>query len=721
MKNIFFICVFSLIAFTGCTDDDELYKNSEKNTTEEETKFPNEEIDQRLFEVINLDYPGLEQVKNWYETGNYYSAAKALLEYYRGRIGIINPYVSLNAITTQQARYAELALVENNYRFYVNTNYVEEKDLGNGNEKVPYSLKSGKDINWDFIPKNADNEYRKQLHRHNWIPFQAMAYQKTKDEAYMLGWKNVYTDWVSKFPKTETVVDEFAWWQLQVSTRLMGQAQSFEYFKFSPNFTPQWLSFFLVHFEDHADFLLKNRYKDENNILFSQIISMVFAGTLFPEFKDAPKWQSEGCRIINEQLEKQFLSDGMLGDLSLHYHMGIVDELYNLKRLIQANNLPENILTPKFDQILEKATEIVMHFTYPNYFEASNNEYCTPAFNDSWMKTESVLEKNFKKYAEMFPNNQELLWMATRGGQGNKPSIGIKTFENSGHYILRNGWKQNSTMLIHSNNFSNEKISIWSHNQPDNGTFELYHNGRNFFPDSGVSSYVGEGKPNNIRSWFRQTKSHNTMILSNTNEEDTDDPATKNYGSENIKNALGQLVRKGETNQYQFIVTENRGYDNFTHRRSIFFVTPKEKPFFVIVDEGMGTGSGYSKLYFHLCDEKSVANVILDMENNGAHTTFTDNNNLFIRSFGNTIITQNEVNGYIAYDTKGTYSPRKAYSLVMEKKTDKPVRYITVIYPVANEAPSISAYFTDDEDFIEDAVKLKVTVGNEIYELGYTK
>ena len=43
----------------------------------------------------------------------------------------------------------------------------------------------------------------------------------------MLGWKDVYSDWVSKFPKTETVVDEFAWWQLQVSTRLMGQAQAF--------------------------------------------------------------------------------------------------------------------------------------------------------------------------------------------------------------------------------------------------------------------------------------------------------------------------------------------------------------------------------------------------------------------------------------------------------------------------------------------------------------
>ena len=47
MKNIFFICVFSLIAFTGCTDDDELYKNSGKDSAEEETSFPNPQIRNR--------------------------------------------------------------------------------------------------------------------------------------------------------------------------------------------------------------------------------------------------------------------------------------------------------------------------------------------------------------------------------------------------------------------------------------------------------------------------------------------------------------------------------------------------------------------------------------------------------------------------------------------------------------------------------------------------
>lgn len=50
-------------------------------------------------------------------------------------------------------------------------------------------------------------------------------------------------------------------------------------------------------------------------------------------------------------------------DLSLHYHIGIVDGLYDLKRLIQLNKLPDNLLSPQLDETLLKATKIVMHFT----------------------------------------------------------------------------------------------------------------------------------------------------------------------------------------------------------------------------------------------------------------------------------------------------------------------------------------------------------------------
>lgn len=692
MKNIF-ICLFVLLIFTGCTDDEELYRNSGKNSADEESTLPNEKIEATLFEALNLDYPGLEQVKAWYETKNYYSAAKALLDYYKGRTNIVNPNVSLMnpTITADQQLFADYAL--NKYRFYVNTNYYEDKD-----KKQPWSLQNeDKSINWSFKPVGADDEYQKQLHRHNWMPFQGKAYRVTNDEKYINSWKEVYTDWIKQNPKPETP-NTTTWWQLQVSTRIMGQTELFEYFKLSPNFTPEWISFFLAHFAEHADYLAAHRYNDENNILLSQATALVFAGTLFPEFKNASKWQETGCNILNEQTKKQFLADGMLGDLSLHYHIGILDEFYNLRKLILLNKLPENMLSPEIDGIIEKAAELVMHFTYPNYFITNKNENCTSAFNDSWMKTRSILNKNFIKYAEMFPANQELRYMATSGAEGNRPDTNIKSFETSGHYVLRNGWGKESTMLIHSNNYSTAKIDVWSHNQPDNGTFELYHNGRNFFPDSGVCSYVGDAAANKLRNWFRQTVAHNTLTLND----------------KNITTTQGKLLKKEEA-ATELIVSENQGYADFKHRRSIFFVNKK---FFVLVDEGIGSATGTANLYFHLGEKDNP--VALDNTDKGAHTNFDDGNNLLVRSFGNADITYKTIEGRIAYKTDGTYDIRKAYSLNMEKTANTPVRYITVLLPVEDATShTIAAEFTDAGKDITKEVAVKVTVDGLSYNLTY--
>ena len=145
----------------------------------------------------------------------------------------------------------------------------------------------------------------------------------------------------------------------------MGQTELFEYFKSSPNFTSEWLSFFLIHFAEHADYLSQYKYAGGNNILLSQAVALVFAGTLFPELKNASQWQKTGYDIINDQTSKLFLDDGMTNDLSLHYHIGILDGLYDLKRLLLQNEVPENLLSPNLNEVLLKAAKVVMHFTYP--------------------------------------------------------------------------------------------------------------------------------------------------------------------------------------------------------------------------------------------------------------------------------------------------------------------------------------------------------------------
>ena len=82
-----------------------------------------EDISLGLFDVIDLDYPGLEQVKESYEAGDYYYAAYYLLDYYRNRSNVSNPGVDASIMNPSASdsdrNMADQALKANGSRFYV--------------------------------------------------------------------------------------------------------------------------------------------------------------------------------------------------------------------------------------------------------------------------------------------------------------------------------------------------------------------------------------------------------------------------------------------------------------------------------------------------------------------------------------------------------------------------------------------------------------------------
>ena len=84
-------------------------------------------IDTAVFALLNLDYPGLEDVKIFYEAGDTYSAADRLLEYYRQR-RVVNPFVSLltPSVTSEAAGIAEQATKDGKYCFKVSNFYEDE-------------------------------------------------------------------------------------------------------------------------------------------------------------------------------------------------------------------------------------------------------------------------------------------------------------------------------------------------------------------------------------------------------------------------------------------------------------------------------------------------------------------------------------------------------------------------------------------------------------------
>lgn len=685
MKYYIYICITFLLL--SCKK--EANRKTTTNSGNSGIIKPNSVINAKIFELINLNYPGLEKAKSLFEADKQYEAVKAILEYYRLRTNVVNPNLSLLNVTASEDDKLKADYALDN-RFFVN-NYYEDAV-----KKMPYSLNNGAAINWFFEPVGADNEYQKQLHRHQWFIPQAKVYRTTKDEKYIQSWIKVYKDWLVHNPMPETGTNNTTWWQLQVAERVSSQTQIFEYYKNSTNFTPEWFSEFMVQFSQHADFLVKYPYS-EGNILVAQGSSLAFAGVLFPEFKKASEWMTEGFKILDTEVKTQFLADGMHYELDLSYHIGTVANFYEVMKLADANKAIVGDVASNFKDYLRKAAQVVMNFTYPNYFTtaASNSQY-VPGFNDtrqvSWSR--SVLNRNFTRYNEMFPDDQELLYMSTYGKNGKIPAITPKAFTSSGYYMLRNGWDKSSTMFILSNNnTTTNSLQVWSHKQPDNGTFELYHKGRNFFPDPGVFAYTGDGDDAN-RLWYRQTRVHNTLTLDH----------------KNITTAKGKSLAVVSNSKAEIVATENQGYTNLKHRRYVFYV---DKSFFVLVDEGIGSASGTVNLNLNLCEGNSE--VIVSTDKNGAHTNFTDGNNMIMRTFGSDALTTQAFDGKVSY-AKGIEANRKAYTVNMTKSAGQTARYITVLYP-SSQASLVQINAEFKQPYQETGVALEVSIDGRTYNL----
>lgn len=715
MKNTFLICLFTLFAFTGCVDDEADFTGGGNIDVEMPTEpDPDAVIDEKVFEVINLDYPGLEKVKAAYEAGDKYTALVKLLDYYRTRVDVVNRNVNLfnPTVTDTERNIADQAL---EYKFYVK-NYAASS--ANGVDTY-YSFKgsNGTLINWDMEVINKEDpsksltietaqEFFYQRHRHQWMLPQAKAYAVTKDERYIQSWKTVYQDWLNTYPYeagtkfpteggSENNVN-YQWKGLQVAERVISQIDIMAYFVQSKNFSPEWLSVFLANFAKQVECIRTNYYQ-QGNILLTQAQAVAMAGILMPEFSNSGNWATEGATKMTEQVGSQFLSDGVQIELDPSYHISAISDAYEAYLTAEDNN-KSNLFPSAYLAQLEKPAKFTMDITYPNYSMDNFND----TRSSTWSK--SVLQKNFRKYVTMFPNNTDFQYMANEGGI--TPNYLTASYPTSGYYVLRSGWTASDAMMILKNN--NDPNQSW-HCQSDNGTFGLYYNGRNFFPDAGVYAYSGSS-----RTTYAQTKMHNTITVQSKNILDSE--------------RKGELLLLKEDANIQTLVTQNNGiYDGGTsdpiplkHRRSVFHDVANK--LFVIVDEAQGEASYKynTNLSFHLCPDAVVDAYDVAGRYIAAYTNFAENGNAIIRTFLDkeeyieiaaapaSTVKSNTSNNI------GEAIVRQGYMITCKPKTaGNLVRFISVISlgegDISNK--NIAAEFvTTDIDALPATTTVKVTV-----------
>lgn len=637
------------------------------------------EVQPEVFELLDLNREGLEKVKSLHDAGNYQGAAQALLDYYKNRTSVNHPDINLQniRISEQEQKWADDGL---EHVFFSHRGYQP-------------SFFYGDDIDWELWPVK-DNELRWQLHRHKWWSPMGKAYRVSGDEKYAEEWKFQYLDWIEKNPLVkldgrdrESLSPEelkklensrFAWRPLEVSNRLQDQINQFQYFLPSKHFTPGFLSVFLTNYHKHAELIPEN-YSERGNHLLFEAQRLIYAGAFFPEFKDADEWRESGIEVLNNEVDVQVFEDGFQYELDLHYHLASINIFIRALRMADENDFL-NEFPQEYIDTLERMIMALIDVSFP--------DYTMPCFSDAKAVNKTQMVKNFKDWTTLFPENPYILYMATEGKEGRQPEHFSKMYADAGFYILRNGWNEESTVMV----VKAGPPAFW-HNQPDNGTFELYIKGRNFFPDAGSYVYGGSEEVLKERNWFRQTRVHNTLTLDGENIEETNSTC---------------LLWDTSDNNVQKLVVENQGYPDLKHRRAIFFV---DNTFFVIVDDAIGDARGDVAVHYHLSEGK----MDIDPKKNRLTTQYNDGNNIIIQGFSPNPINMEEEESWVSYDYRQK-SERTGFSYKTEKQPSNNSSFVTVIYPVSRKAPNVTAKYLNAGKN-DSEVHVALTINKQEYNL----
>ena len=599
------------------------------------------QTDSTVFALLDLTRPGLEEVARYHAAGNDPAAADALLDYFRNRTSVRCPGVETDApdITPDEQRWADEAL---EHRFFVHAGYQP-------------SYFYGDDIDWQYWPVR-DNELRWQLHRMKWWAPMGKAYRRSGNERYAAEWCAEYLDWIRKNPLTEydesrigdwTSADNvyFAWRPLEVSDRLEFQIHQFLYFLPAQAFDGEFLLQFLENYHRHAEHITRHFSASGNHLLF-QAQRLLFAGAFFPEFRDAARWRATGVEILNREIRKQVYDDGMQYELDPHYHLESINIFFKALQMMDANGY-RGEFPAEYLATVERMIDVHLNCSYP--------DYTTPLFSDNRQQEKAHLLESYREWLTVFPENTFIRERATQGAEGAVPTYFSRAFRTSGFYVLRNGWGNDATVMI----LKAGPKAFW-HCQPDNGTFEIWHRGRNFFPDSGSYVYGGDSAVLAQRNWFRQTCVHNTLTLDGRNLDATD----------------SKCLRWETVDGTDILTVENPSYEGLTHRRTVWFV---DRRFFVIEDVATGVAAGRVALHYNLAECQPEE----ELAAGRVATRFEDGNNLVLQVFGAEAAEPRE--GWVSHVYRSR-NPRPAYAFTAEKRPGREVRFITVLLPTEHPA-----------------------------------
>lgn len=431
----------------------------------------------------------------------------------------------------------------------------------------------------------------------------------------------------------------------EISLRLFNWCYILHFYKGSSALTEiRWQSYQhyiywqLHHVYNHIDF---SRIAVRNNHAITETALLSLSEFLFPFIPETEKWSIEGRKWLEEEIAYQIYDDGTFLQNSMNYHRVVIQILTLVLVLTQKSNKRLSDCTYKkaYDSVnflyqCQQVNSGLLPNIGPNdgalFFQFSESDYqdFRPQLNSL-----HLLLTGKKLYNGIGPWEEDASWFGISSQIGMqyphlKQLQGSISFPTGGYYLIRD---EDTLSLIRCVKYKNRP------GHADNLHLDIWKGDVNIFHDSGSYKY---NTLEDIKRYFRGTKSHNTVALGDFDQMQMGErfiwynwseaieakftEGSLNYEFQGVVKAFGHLakgivhirtINKRKGKDEWIVKDEIRGLNQEYEVKQLWHTSYPDQVIIQSVDEPFQISKvqGYKSLYYGI--KESCTDIIIASKN----------------------------------------------------------------------------------------------------------
>ena len=551
-----------------------------------------------IFNILNLDYPGLEMVKESVKKEELEKALSLLKAYFinskKEKLFIHEEEKSQLVKQAKKYHKEEINEILKVAEEVADNTFLFKFRWDMERTNIPVKFKG--EINWKLVPFD-DPEWTWMLNRHRYWIALGQAYALTGNEKYAQVFFKQLEHWIDNNPIEES--DKFYTWRtIEAGIRCENWLKAFDYLKKSNCLTDKIFAKLIISLKQHCDYIYKSYslFSKKSNWGVLENHGLFQVSLYLPEIKDSKLYLEASNERLKKAAKLQVMKDGVHWEQSPMYHNEVLHCFMDSIIFAENNNYE---LYEDIKNVAKKMVYADLYYVKPNHKQPMKGDSDNTDIRDKLTTAAIIFKDRCLKFMGYKNIDFENLFIFGTAGEkiynelsSVTPEFTSYAFKDSGNYVMRSGWEEDDLYL----NF-HCGILGGGHDHGDTFNVDIHAFGKDIISDSGRYTYV-EGEE---RKYFKQCSSHNTTLVDSTN-------FTKFSGSWGIEQGVEVFGQNWISQEgFDYVQGGHKGYINLPDPvlayRKVLFVKGDPK-YWVLLDSFETKGEHNYSQYFHFMPGK---------------------------------------------------------------------------------------------------------------------